>query len=53
MTPEARLSLSKNDRNPTLPEKMEIINKWFSKCANGKSYKHAEVSIDRIADLLV
>ena len=48
-----KLSLSKADRKPTLPEKIDIINKWFSSCSKGKNYKQMEVSIDRIAELFV
>ena len=51
--PDATISLSKTDRTPTLPEKMDIINKWFASCTEGKSYKLADVRIEIIAELLV
>ena len=52
--PDAKISLSKSDREPTLPEKMDIVNKWFaSRATNGKSFKQAEVEIELIAELLV
>lgn len=53
--PEFRLAASKPDRNPTLPEKIEIVNKWFKHCIKGKpqSFKHAEVKIGVISELLV
>ena len=53
--PEAKISLSKSNRTPTLPEKMDIVNKWFASCAKGnkQSYKHAEVKLATIAELLV
>jgi hypothetical protein len=53
LNPEAKLSLSDSNRTPNLPEKIDIVNKWFSSCCEGKSFKLAEVSIDRIAELLV
>ena len=54
--PEAKkLQVSKSDRNPTLPEKISIVNRWFASCikGNGKSFKQAEVKIEVIAELLV
>ena len=46
--------ISKADRNPTLPEKIAIVNKWFASCIQrGKSFKQSEVKIEVIADLLV
>ena len=51
---EAKLSLSDSNRNPSLPEKMNIVNQWFSSCSdNSRSFKQAEASIDRISELLV
>ena len=52
--PEAKLSYSKPDRNPTLPEKMDIVNKWFaSVCDKDKNFKNVDVSIETISELLV
>mmetsp|Transcript_25779 Transcript_25779/g.32082 ORF Transcript_25779/g.32082 Transcript_25779/m.32082 type:complete len:285 (+) Transcript_25779:558-1412(+) len=48
-----KLSLSKTDRKPNLPEKISVINKWFASCGNGKNFKQFEVSIERIAELFV
>ena len=40
--PDSKISLSKSDREPTLPEKMDIVNKWFaSRASNGKSFKQS------------
>ena len=52
---DASLSLSKSSRMPTLPEKMNIVNKWFASCCTSgtRNYKTADVSILAIADLLV
>ena len=50
---EAKISASKSDRNPNLPEKITIVNKWFASCIQGKPFKEAEVSIDVISELLV
>jgi len=51
--PDAKLSLSKTDRTPTMPEKIDMINRWFASCAKGKNYKQVDFSIDRIAELMV
>lgn len=52
--PDAKLSFSKSDRNPTLPEKLEIVNKWYaSVCGKDKNYRNVDVSIDVISELLV
>ena len=51
--PDFKISLSKTDRAPTLPEKIEIVDKWFRSMTIGLNYKTAEVSIKDIADLFV
>ena len=55
LNPDAKLSLSKTDRLPSLPEKMDIINRWFASCVKGrgKSYKQADINIEVISELLV
>ena len=52
---ENKLSLSKPDRNPTLPEKIDIVNKWFASCVkdNKDQFKSVDVPIEKIAELFV
>ena len=45
--------LSNENRKPSLPMKIEILNKWFSKAANGKNFMHAELTPDEIAEFFV
>lgn len=45
--------LSSEDRKPSLPEKIDILNKWFSKAAKGKNYLNAELNILEVAEFLV
>ena len=33
---EKKLSLSKPDRDPPLPEKIDVVNSWFASCTKGK-----------------
>lgn len=51
--PDFKISLSKTDRTPTLPEKIEIVDKWFSSMIVGLNFKTAEISIKDVADLFV
>ena len=51
--PDAKISLSKQDRLPTLPEKMDIINKWFASQAKGKQFKQVEYNVEIVSEILV
>ena len=40
-------------RNPTLAEKMDIINQWFSLAAGGRSFEHVDLTVSELAEVFV